>query len=94
MRHLQRRGDQRNNDPLLVFLDNARGITRDVSPSGAFFWTRGTYEVGDPISFALELQTTEGRMMRKCRGAVVRTERLAHMVGVAASITDSRTESA
>ena len=94
MTQLQRRGDERVDSPLLVFLDNARGVTRDVSPSGAFFWTSGTYAVGDPISFAIELKTARGRMMRKCRGSVVRTERLAHMVGVAASITDSRMVSA
>ena len=39
MTQLQRRGDQRVDSPLLVFLENARGVTRDVSPSGAFFWT-------------------------------------------------------
>jgi PilZ domain len=90
----QKRRDQRIDTPLLVFLDNARGVTRDMSVSGAFFWTSGTYAVGDPISFAIELKTAGGKKMWKCRGAVVRTEPRDHMIGVAATITDSTMEAA
>ncbi|MDH3288241.1 MAG: PilZ domain-containing protein [Betaproteobacteria bacterium] len=90
----QKRRDQRVDTALLVFLENVRGVTRDVSASGAFFWTSGTYAPGESISFAIELKTAGGRMMRKCQGAVVRTETLAHMVGVAARITESTMESA
>lgn len=65
-----------------------------MSASGAFFWTSGTYTPGEPISFAIELKTAGGKMMWKCKGAVVRTQPLGHMVGVAASITESTMESA
>ncbi len=88
------RKDDRVETPLLVFLDNARGVTRDTSPSGAFFWTSGTYTPGQPISFAIELKTAVGKMMWKCKGAVVRTEPRDHMVGVAATITESKMEPA
>jgi len=94
MKQPQKRRDQRVDTPMLVFLENARGVTRDTSASGAFFWTSGTYAPGQPISFAIELKTAGGRMMWKCKGAVVRTEPRDHMVGVAASITESTMEPA
>jgi hypothetical protein len=88
----QKRRDPRVDTAMLVYLENARGVTRDTSASGAFFWTSGTYAPGDPINFAIELKTAGGRMMWKCRAAVVRTEPRDHMVGVAARITESTME--
>lgn len=87
-----RRRDKRVETPLLVFLENARGITRDTSPSGAYFWTSGEYSPGQPISFSIELNTAGGKMMWKCKGAVVRTEPRDYMVGVAATIIESTVE--
>lgn len=89
-----RRKDKRVETPLLVFLENARGVTRDTSPSGAYFWTSGEYTPGQPISFAIKLHTAGGKMMWKCKGAVVRTEPREYMVGVAATITESTVEPA
>lgn len=89
----QKRRDQRVDTALPVFLENTRGVTRDTSASGAFFWTSGNYAPGESISFAIELKTAGGKMMWKCRGAVVRTEPRDHMVGVAARITESTMES-
>jgi len=86
--------DPRIDTPLPVFLDNATGVTRDMSVSGAFFWTSGTYATGESISFAIELKTAKGRMMRKCQGIVVRTEPHDYMIGVAARITNSTMEPA
>jgi hypothetical protein len=94
MAQSQKRKDRRVDTPLLVFLENRRGVTRDMSASGAFFWTSGTYAPGEPISFVIELKTAGGRMMWKCRGDVVRTEPRDHMVGVAARITESAMEPA
>ena len=94
MTRTHQRKDKRFDTPMLVFLENARGVTRDTSPSGAFFWTSGTYTPGQPISFAIELKTAGGRMMWKCKGAVVRTEPRDYMVGVAATITESTMEPA
>lgn len=89
-----RRRDKRVETPLLVFLENARGVTRDTSPSGAYFWTSGEYTPGQPISFAIELSTAGGKMIWKCKGAVLRTEPRDYMVGVAATITESTIEPA
>jgi len=94
MTQTQERRDERVDTALLVFLENGRGVTRDMSASGAYFWTSGTYTPGESINFAIELKTAGGKMMWKCKGAVVRAEPFAHMVGVAASITESTMESA
>lgn len=88
------RRDQRFSAALPVFLGSAMGATRDMSTSGVYFWKDGSLMClpGDPISFSIELKTAKGRMMWKCQGAVVRTERLGDMVGVAARITESTME--
>lgn len=90
----QKRRDRRIDTALLVYLDNARGVTRDMSSSGAFFWTGGRYSIGDSINFAIELKTAGGRMLWKCRGDVLRTEPLDYMSGVAVKITESTMEPA
>jgi len=86
------RKDRRVDTALPVVLENATGVTRDMSASGAFFWTSGTYAPGQSISFAVELKTAGGRMMWKCRGDVIRTEPRGNDVGVAVRITESATE--
>lgn len=90
----QQTRDPRIDTPLSVFLENATGVTRDMSVSGVFFWTSGTYATGESIRFAIELKTAKGRMMRKCKGIVVRTEPHEYMIGVATRITESTMEPA
>ena len=90
----ERRKDRRVETELPVFLGNTQGVTRDMSPSGAFFWIRGRYAVGESISFSMEMKTAGGRMMWKCRGNVVRTEPRDNDVGVAVRITESAMERA
>jgi len=78
---------------LPVFLENATGITRDVSPSSVFFWTHGgAYTAGDRISFAILICRPAGTMRLICRGDIVRTENCETMVGVAVRINESMME--
>jgi len=88
------RKDRRYHAALPVFFGKDIGATRDMSTSGVYFWKDGMCLClpGDPISFAIELKTATGRMMWKCKGAVVRTEPLGNMVGVAVSVTESTME--
>jgi len=79
---------------LPVFFGNTTGITRDMSASGTFFWTSGAYTPGESLNFTIGLRTAGSRMVQRCEGAVVRTEQLAHKVGVAEGITESMMESA
>ena len=74
---------------LPVAIENSTGITRDVSPSGTYFWTSGAYAPGQSIDFAMEFDMPGGRRIQRCQGTIVRVEQLAHMVGVAATITES-----
>jgi hypothetical protein len=90
----ERRKDRRVETELPVFLGNARGVTRDMSPSGAFFWISGRYAVGESVSFSMEMKTAGGTMMWKCRGNVVRTEPRGDDIGVAVRITESAMERA
>ena len=88
----QNRRDKRVDTANLVFLDKGRGVTRDMSATGAYFWTGGNYSVGDPITFAVEIKTPGGTMLWKCRGDVIRVDPRDYMVGVAASIKESKME--
>ncbi|MDH3286716.1 MAG: PilZ domain-containing protein [Betaproteobacteria bacterium] len=90
----EKRRDQRVDTALPVFLENATGVTRDVSASGVFFWTSGTHAIGESISFSMRVQRPEGNVMLKCRGDVVRTEPRGTHVGVAVAISESVMEPA
>lgn len=83
----ERRRNKRINVALPVFLDNAKGITRDVSVSGVFFWINGMYPVGDSISFSMGRTTDSRKLMLKCRGVVWRTVWRGKDMGVAVRIT-------
>lgn len=89
----EKRREKRVEIELPVSLGDAKGVTRDMSSSGAFFWISGKYAVGDPVGFAIELKTAGGKMMWKCQGDVVRTEIRNDVVGVAVKINESTMES-
>ena len=85
-----KRRHHRANAGMRVFLKSATGVTRDMSASGVYFWITGTYEIGESIRFSIELKRARGRMMRKCKGQVLRVERQDDSrVGLAVRITES-----
>jgi len=83
----ERRRNKRINVALPVVLDNASGVTRDVSPSGVFFWKRGTIVYGDSVTFSMGRKTETGDFTLMCKGVVTRTEPRGSDVGVAIRIT-------
>lgn len=85
----EKRRDQRIHTAFPVHLENASGITRDVSASSVYFWTHSGYEAGQHISFSMELSRPVGRITLKCEGEVVRTELCDAMMGVAVRLTES-----
>lgn len=89
-RVVERRNDQRFGSALPVYLNNATGIMRDMSVSGAYFLTRNTYSIGETIDFSIGIYTSEGRTVWKCRGDVLRTEPQYRNVGVAVKITSTK----
>lgn len=88
----ERRRHKRIAIALPVILENATGVTRDVSASGAFFWVSGAYAIGEPIRFGMGRRTEAGKSMLNCRGVVVRTEPRGDDVGVAVRVTGSAME--
>lgn len=64
-------------------------MTRDLSPSGVFFTTRGTVQLGKTFAFTLVFED-EGQPPTRihCLGNVVRVEAATAGVGVAAAIHD------
>ena len=87
----EQRRDRRIDIALPVMLENAMGITRNVSSSGVFFWTSGAYDLGDVISFAMGRKTESGEFMLKCRGVVLRTEQRKNDVGLAVWVASTAT---
>ena len=88
----ERRNEYRTGSQLPVYLNNATGVTRDMSASGAYFWTPNTYSVGETISFSIRQQSSEGRIVWKCQGNVLRTEPQDVYFGVAVRITSTTEE--
>jgi len=88
----ERRNEHRVGSARPVYLHNATGIMRDMSASGAFFWTRNKYSVGETINFSISLYTSEGRTVWKCRGDVLRTEPQERNLGIAVKITSTTVE--
>jgi hypothetical protein len=85
-----KRRHHRANAGMRVFLKSATGVTRDMSASGVYFWIVGTYAIGESIRFSIELKRARGRMMRKCKGEILRVERQdSSRVGLAVRITES-----
>ena len=84
----EKRRDKRVDIGLPIYVDNAMGITRDVSASGVYFWAMGTYPVGEAIRFSMGRASASEKFMLSCRGVVSRTEPHGAYVGVAVSITD------
>lgn len=87
----EKRRDRRIDIALPVMLESATGVTRNVSSSGAFFWTSGTYELGDVINFAMGRRTESGEFMLNCRGVVLRTEQRKNDVGLAVWVASTAT---
>lgn len=87
-RRNQRR-EERVPAALAVDLGRAKkGVTRDVSASGAFFETDISYKIGSRVRFAIDLATPWGPAHFDCRGKIVRLERRDGTVGVAVRFSD------
>lgn len=91
-RSVERRNEPRLGSALPVYLKNATGTMRDMSVSGAYFWTPNKYAVGETINFSIGIYSTKGRTVWKCQGDVVRTEPQDIYYGVAVKITTTTVE--
>ena len=68
------------------------GLTRDISPSGVFFWSARPFDAGEPLNFSVHFddQQAHRHWTLHCRAQVLRVENSSAQWGVAARILDSR----
>jgi len=71
-----------------VITESGKGITRDLSGSGIFFETDGSFSPGQTIEFSLVLEHLypDRPVCLKCKGAIVRIENSGQKIGVATTI--------
>ena len=88
------RREERLDAVMPVQLENALGVTRDISASGMFLEMDATYAVGSTIEVALDLMMPWGKALFRCTGKVIRMERRQKRVGIAVQFTDVLPEAA
>lgn len=84
-----RRAEERVKVELPVRLDSASGMTRDVSASGISFEVDPSFTPQSEISFIIEMDAFDDKMLLKCKGSIVRTETGREKIGVAVRIIES-----
>jgi hypothetical protein len=73
---------------LPLMTEGHKGMTRDLSSSGVFFETDGSFSPGQSIEFTVVLEHLypDRPVCLKCKGAIVRVENNGQRIGVAATI--------
>lgn len=87
-----KRVERRVSASLPVTLENvpdAVAVTRDVSASGIFFETDATLEIDSLVNLEIEIETSGGRRVLKCQGAIVRLEKVENRLGCGVKILSS-----
>jgi hypothetical protein len=85
-----KRREERVAAVLPVRLNNAAGVTRDMSVTGIFFETDAELAPGSSIEFVVDIHIPAGKRTLTCLGNIVRTEARDNRLGVAVKILDSR----
>jgi len=88
MRGPEQRQAPRVQGALPIVTECGKGITRDLSTSGVFFETDGSFSPGQSIEFSIYFEhlCPDRPVCVNCKGAIVRVEKKGDMIGVAASI--------
>jgi len=86
-----KRKEERTVIALPLAMDNGAGVTRNVAPTGMFFWTESSpaFAVGDRVNITLEVVRSGRKIKPKCQGEIVRVETKDGQAGVAVRIVDS-----
>lgn len=85
----ERRNFYRVRTALPVSWEGAKGVMRDMSTSGAYFWIDGAHAFGETVKFSIYFQSAEGETVWNCHGNVIRIEPSDGNTGVAVKITDT-----
>ncbi len=73
-------------------LNHGMGWTRDVSASGVYFETDGSFAPGTPLTLTLVLTYAHSPLRLRCEGQIARVEQRDGKIGVAVALTSSRFE--
>jgi hypothetical protein len=87
--HENQRTEERVSVALPVSIDQASGVTLNVSASGICFETDVNCIEGSEISFVIELDGLAEKVLLKCKGQIVRTEIRGQKNGVAVKVLES-----
>lgn len=70
----------------------SKGLTRDISPGGVFFWSMRPFNAGDPVDFSVHFDDRQAdrHWTLHCKAEVLRVENGSARWGVAARILDTR----
>jgi hypothetical protein len=88
--HIERRETKRHQIEVPVHYGRGTGISRDISFSGIYFFTKELLEAGEPLKLAFELEyAIPGKSLQlDCQGHVLRVEQLGDHFGIAAKIDE------
>jgi len=87
----EKRKEERTVIELPLAFEDGKGVTRNLSTSGMFFWTDSApaFTVGDRVSITLEVIRSGRKIRPKCEGEIVRVEPRGKQTGVGMKIVES-----
>lgn len=83
------RVDERISVEIPVQIGDYAGLSRDISANGIMLEMDETAEIGDEISFEINLDTPAGKISLKGLGSILRTEAKQGKTAIAVKIIDS-----
>ena len=83
------RGADRFDTELPVEMGGIRGLTRNISATGVYFETEAAQTPGSHVHFTVEVNVQGEKLKLVCEGEVVRVDRKAGALGIAAKLVSS-----
>jgi len=86
----EKRKEERTVIELPLAFEDGKGLTRNLSSSGMFFWTDSSpaFSVGDRVSITLEVVRSGRKIKPRCQAEIVRVEQRGKQTGVGLRIVD------
>jgi hypothetical protein len=86
----EKRKEERTVIELPLAFEDGKGVTRNLSASGMFFWTDSSpaFAVGDRVAITLEVIRSGRKIRPKCEAEIVRIEPRGKHTGVGLRIVE------
>jgi len=90
----EKRKEERTVIELPLAFEEGKGVTRNLSASGMFFWTDSSpaFAVGDRVSITLEVIRSGRKIKPRCQAEIVRVEPRGKHTGVGLRIVELEPE--